>query len=90
MDCVWRSLITCGDVSSDTLEILGLNPCGSGAEEDAVGFAKTCPDDPCVSQVLGMRVPNVWRLIAAAQHSQRTAWHSARILKRWEKTQVDW
>ena len=54
--------ITCGDVSSDTLEIHGLIPPGLGAEEDAVGSAKTFPDLPCVS-------PNAWRPIFAAPHS---------------------
>ena len=53
MSGVWRSLVTCGDVCSDTLEIHGLNPCGQGAGEDAVGFAKTFPDIPCVSQMSG-------------------------------------
>ena len=33
-------------------ELHGFNSCGSGAEEDAVGFAKTFPDIPCVSQML--------------------------------------
>ena len=50
---VWRSLITCGDVCSDTLEIHGLIPPGLGAEEDAVGFTKKIPDIPCVSQMSG-------------------------------------
>ena len=36
----WRSLVTCGDVSSVTLEIQGWNPPGLGDEEDACGFAK--------------------------------------------------
>ena len=31
-------LVTCGDVSSITLEIQGLNPPGKGDEEDAGGF----------------------------------------------------
>ena len=44
-----------GDVCSDTLEIHGLTPCpgGQGVEEDAVGFTKTFPDIPCVSQIPG-------------------------------------
>ena len=50
---VWLSLITCGDVFCDTIEPQGLDSCGWGAEEDAVGFAKTFPDIPCVSQILG-------------------------------------
>ena len=38
-----------------------------------------------------MRVPNVWRLIVAARHSQRTAQHPARIAKRWVGvTLFDW
>ena len=47
---VWRSLVTC-----DTLEIHGLNSCPGGYsdEEDTVGFAKTFPDIPCVSQISG-------------------------------------
>ena len=31
----------------------GLTPAEKGAEEDAVGFAKTFPDIPCVSRILG-------------------------------------
>ena len=31
----------------------GLNPPEFGDEEDAVGFTKTFPDFPCVSQILG-------------------------------------
>ena len=50
---VWRSLITCGDVCSDTLELRGFDSCGESAEKDAVGFANTFPDIPCVSQILG-------------------------------------
>ena len=50
---VWRSLITCGDVCSDTLELCGFDSCGESAEKDAVGFTKTFPDVPCVSQILG-------------------------------------
>ena len=38
---------------SDTLETQGLDSCGQGAEEDAVGFTKTFPDIPCVSQMSG-------------------------------------
>ena len=63
---VWPPLITCGDVCSDTLEIHGCNSCGYGAEEDAVGFAKTFPDFPCVYQILGCPFLSAW-------HSQRTA-----------------
>ena len=40
-------------MSSDTLETQGFDSYGQGAEEDAVGFAKTFPDIPCVSQMLG-------------------------------------
>ena len=40
-------------MSSVTFEIQGLNPPGEGDEEDATGFAKTFPDIPCVSQMLG-------------------------------------
>ena len=50
---VWLSPSTCGDVCSDTLETQGFNPPGQGVEEDDVGFAKTFPDIPCVSQMLG-------------------------------------
>ena len=35
-----------------------------------------------------MRVPNSWRLIIASWHSQRTALHSARISRRWVKSNV--
>ena len=35
-----------------------------------------------------MCVPNTWRLIVAAWHSQKTAQHSARILKMWEKRRL--
>ena len=38
---------------SDALELHGFNSCGQGAEKEAVGFAKTFPDIPCVSQILG-------------------------------------
>ena len=31
----------------------GLSPCGWGAEEEAVGFTKTFPEKPCVSQLSG-------------------------------------
>ena len=41
MSGIWRPLITCGDVSSVTLEIQGLSSPGKGDEEDARGFAKT-------------------------------------------------
>ena len=58
---------------SDTLEIHGFNSCGKGADEDAVGFAKN------VSRYT-MCVPNTWRPVVAARHSQRTAQHSARVL----------
>ena len=34
-------------------ELHGINSCGQGAEEDATGSAKTFPDIPCVSQMLG-------------------------------------
>ena len=61
---VWRSLVTCGDECSDTLEIHGLNPCGKGAEEDAVEFTTTFPDTPCVSQMSGLSlrlgIPREW------------------------------
>ena len=60
------SLITCGDVCSDTLQLHGFDSCGEGAEEDAVGFAKTFPEKPCVSQI-------TWRPVVAARHSQRMA-----------------
>ena len=50
---VWFSLITGCDVCSDKLELQGFDSCGKDAEEDAVGFAKTFPDFPCVSQMLG-------------------------------------
>ena len=40
MSGVWRSLITCGDVCSDTLGIHGLIPPGQGFVEDAAGLQK--------------------------------------------------
>ena len=49
----WRPLVTCGDVSSLTLEIQGLNSPESGDEEDVRGFAKTFPDIPCEFQISG-------------------------------------
>ena len=53
MSGVWRSLVTRGEMSSVTLEIQGLSPCGQGDEEEAGGFAKTFPDIPCVFQISG-------------------------------------
>ena len=58
-------IITCGDVCSDPLELHGFNSCGQGVEEDAVGFAKTFPDVPRVSQMLGglflrLGIPRDW------------------------------
>ena len=52
---VWFSFFPAGDewIGSDIWELHGFNSCGKGAEEDAAGFAKTFPDIPCVSQMLG-------------------------------------
>ena len=66
---VWFSLITCGDVCSDILELHGFNFRGKCAEEDAIT----------------MCVPNASRSIFAARHSFRTAWHSTRNSVRWER-----
>ena len=65
---------------SDTLlELHGFDSCGKGAGEDAIGFARAFPDIPCC-------VPNTWRPIFAARHSQRTAQHSTRIWMKWKNT----
>ena len=52
---VWFSFFPAGDewIGSDIWELHGFNSCRWGAEEDAAGFAKTFPDIPCVSQMLG-------------------------------------
>ena len=46
-------VVMCSDVCSDTLETHGLDSCGKSAEKNAVRFAKTFPDFPCVPQILG-------------------------------------
>ena len=52
---VWFSFFSAVDewIGFDMWELRGFNSCGFGAEEDATEFAKTFPDIPCVSQMLG-------------------------------------
>ena len=61
----WCSLVICGDVSSVTLEIQDWTLLDKVTKKTLVDLQK-------VSRYT-MRVPNVWRLIVAAQHSHRTA-----------------
>ena len=80
---VWLSLITCGDVCSDTLGLHGFNSFGQSAEKSAVGFAKN------VSQ-FSMCAPNALRPVfcGLALPENGLAFHQD--LEKVGKTLLDW
>ena len=80
---VWRSLVTCGDVSSVTFEIQGLNPPGQGDEEDARWICKNVSP-------FSMRIPNIWRLVVAARHFPKDGLASLQDHEKVGVTRVVW
>ena len=54
-----------------------------GAEEDAVGFAKTFPDIPCLS-------PNTWQSIVLGSAFPENGLAFRQDFEKVGKTQVDW